>query len=99
VHSVGGIICGRLRASMSASMLRMLIVSHQELRAVLNDSQFMRSLQIVDEEDAACWVEEGEGDLYGAAHAPPEVADMEVGQDMADDDGDDDDDGDGDGAA
>ena len=65
VHSVGGIICQRLRASVGGGMLRSLIMAHQTLREVTNDTAFIRSLGIVCEEDAILFAGEGEGDLLG----------------------------------
>ena len=65
VHSVGGIICQRLRASVGGGMLRSLIMAHQTLREVTNDTAFVHSLGIVGEEDAIFFAGEGEGDLLG----------------------------------
>ena len=45
VHSVGCIACSRLLASMTASMLRMLVVEHQTLRNVLDDSKSVRRMR------------------------------------------------------
>lgn len=65
VHSVGGIICQRLRASVGGGMLRSLIMAHQTLREVTNDTAFICSLGIVGEVDAILFAGEGEGDLLG----------------------------------
>ena len=65
MHSVGGIVCQRLRASVGAGMLRSLIMAHQTLREVTNDTAFVSSLGIVGEEDAIFFASEGKGDLLG----------------------------------
>lgn len=65
VHSVGGIICQRLRNSVGAGMLRSLIIMHQTLREVTNNTAFVTSLGIVGEEDAIFFAGEGKGDLLG----------------------------------
>ena len=75
VHSVGGIACSRLRASMTAITLRMLIVAHQTLRDVLNDSKFVSSLQLADDAEVLSWDDEGFAEELGAmCELPLEVA-------------------------